>query len=89
MNKCLLKPMIIFVVLIIVSATTNAQTQIIINEFSQGSMADQDWIELVVTEDGADIRGVYFTTTTSPNASDYSTKSIQLSTTLGAFESAV
>jgi hypothetical protein len=85
--KCLIKPMIIFLLLIIVSATTNAQTQIIINEFSQGSTSDQDWIELVVTEDGADIRGVYFTTTTSPNAPDYSTKSIQLSKTLGAFAS--
>jgi hypothetical protein len=40
---------------------TQAQTQIIINEFSQGpSGFAGDWIELVVTADATDIRGVYY-----------------------------
>ena len=41
------------------SGITN-QKNIIINEISQGSGAGTDeWIELLVTEDGTDIRGVY------------------------------
>ena len=62
-----------------------AQPNIIINEISQGDALDHDWIELVVTEDGTDIRGVYFTTqVVSPN---FTNKSVQLSTTNTDFAS--
>ena len=85
MIKYLTKAILQSSLLLIFSVAANAQTQIIINEFSQGDAGDHDWIELVVTEDSADIRGVYFTSTSK--SPDYSTKSIQLSTTLGAFTS--
>ena len=59
MTKILHIPMVFFILLIIVSATTNAQTQIIINEFSQGDGGARHWIELVVTADGTNIQGVF------------------------------
>ena len=44
------------------SYTTVAQTKVIINEFSNGDSSDHDWIELIVTVDGTDLRGLYLTT---------------------------
>jgi len=53
------------------SVAANAQTQIIINEFSQGpATTTGDWIELVVTADGTDIRGVYYDDDNTPGASN-------------------
>ncbi|HKI79755.1 MAG TPA: T9SS type A sorting domain-containing protein [Ignavibacteriaceae bacterium] len=45
------------------SFTTLAQTKVIINEFSQGDLSsNHDWIELIVTANGQDLRGLYITT---------------------------
>src|SRR3989304_4515391 len=83
MLKIFIKTLVTVCVLILINVTTKAQPNIIINEISQGDAGDHDWIELVVTEDGADIRGVYFTT----EALGFTTKSVQLKTDLGAFTS--
>ena len=50
-----------FLTVISFSFYSPAQTQIIINEFSQGpSNTDNEWIELVVTADATSIKGIYF-----------------------------
>ena len=49
---------VIFIILLITSSTF-AQKQIIINELSQGPNDDWEWIEYIIMEDGTDIRGVY------------------------------
>ncbi len=59
------------------------QTQIIINEFSQGSSASKEWIELVITADGTDIRGVYC----SDDDVSFATIDFQLKTDLIGFSS--
>jgi Secretion system C-terminal sorting domain len=67
MNKQLIKLILFINLLVAFCLFTNAQTQIIINEFSQGpSGTSGDWIELVVTADSTDIRGVYYDDDNTP-----------------------
>ena len=63
-----------FVTLIIAALYTfslKAQTHtVLINEFSNGTSGTaQDWIELIVTADGTDLRGLYLTTYVAYNHS--------------------
>jgi len=76
MTKIYIKTLVTVFVLVLISATTKAQPNIIINEISQGDMGDHDWIELVVTEDITTVEGIYFTTQFV--SSDFSNKSVQL-----------
>ena len=68
MTKIYIKTLLTICVFILTTITTNAQTQVIINEFSQGpnkgdpgytGNGGSEWIELVVTADNTDISGVY------------------------------
>ena len=61
------KSSLFFVTLIIAAFYTFAikAQNVIINEFSQGDASDHDWIELIVTTNGTDMRGVYFTTSSA------------------------
>ena len=84
------KIIILFLILlcnIVFVVPSYGQPNIIINEFSQGSINTNEWIELVVTEDGTNIQGVYFTIPTDVNLINYSTKSVQLSKTNTDFAS--
>ena len=51
-------------VLVFFFFNANAQTYntVLINEFSNGTTGAQDWIELYVTADNTDLRGLYLTT---------------------------
>lgn len=60
-----------------------AQTEIIINEFSQGSGGSKEWVELVITADGTDIRGVYC----SDDDPSFASIDFQLKTDLASFSS--
>jgi hypothetical protein len=62
------KSLLFFSALIIVifySFPSKAQTNVIINEFSQGDIGDHEWIELVATADGTDLSGLYITTSSA------------------------
>ena len=51
--------------------TASAQTGVIINEFSQGDnngTNDHEWIELIVTADNTDLRGLYLTSISKDTA---------------------
>jgi len=68
------------------------QKNIIINEISQGSgnatPATDEWIELLVTQDGTDINGVYLDADNRVTGYDIGSNiSVQLSTTYGGFNS--
>ncbi len=69
------------------------QKNIIINELSQGSgiatPATDEWIELLVTADGTDIKGVYLDTDNRVTSYDIGSNiSVQLSDTVQGFASA-
>jgi len=61
----------------------NAQTEIVINEFSQGSDGTKEWVELVITADGTNIQGVYC----SDDEGGFSNIDFQLKTDLATFSS--
>jgi hypothetical protein len=63
MKKTLLFLLMSFV-LVFFFHNANAQTTntVLINEFSNGDTLAQDWIELFVTADNTDLRGLYLTT---------------------------
>ncbi len=89
MNTLFLKTISFFYMVISFSVLTGAQTEIIINEFSQGPAGTSgDWIELVVTADGTNIQGVYYdddnTLATGSLGKEYS---VQLRKTLADFQS--
>ena len=78
----------ILFVLLLFSGGILAQTQIIINEFSQGDPGTtHEWIELVVTADGTNIQGVYIDKDddVDNNGNVWDDKHVQLSTTFAPF----
>jgi len=89
MNTLLFKTISFLYMVISFGILTQAQTGIIINEFSQGpSGTTSDWIELVVTANNTNIQGVYYdddnTLATGSIGKEYS---VQLSKTLADFQS--
>ncbi|MBN1300869.1 MAG: T9SS type A sorting domain-containing protein [Melioribacteraceae bacterium] len=66
-------PIKIIVLFLSLSARIVAQ-DIIINEFSQGAESSKEWIELVVTSDNQDIRGVYFADDSSFSSIEFQLK---------------
>jgi hypothetical protein len=61
------------------------QPEIIINEFSQGSSGSKEWIEIVITANGADIRGVYCAD--DDGTGGFSNPDFELKTDLASFSS--
>jgi len=61
MNRIYKKILVIAFVFFASSTIVDAQPQVIINEFSQGSSigTKDEWVELVVTQDGTNLQGVY------------------------------
>ena len=57
--------------IILYTLSISAQTNVIINELSQGDNGDHEWIELVVTANGTDLSGLYITSS-SANYTQYS-----------------
>jgi hypothetical protein len=90
MNKFYFTISVSIICLLFTNMGSSQTYNIIINEFSQGpSGTTGDWIELVVTADGTDIRGVYYDDDNTP-ATGFLGKeySVQLSKTLATFQSA-